>query len=165
MYVITCRCSIDQILDATSPKSRTFVDGSTFIRTSSSSYLLSLSLSHSQRKYETVRQIPINSQQASGRERDGWSFSFDGKRRKEEAKNLKDEILSVVLAKRMRTSACTHTDTCALIWFLNLSARIERGKTTLRLKRPPHLPLSLWIHVYLYLTLSTIWRNCSAAWS
>ncbi len=69
---------------------------------------------------------------------------------KENEKNLKNEISSMALAKRMRTLACVHTDTCALILFLNLSARIEQRTTTLGVKKTEYE------YRYLYLILSTI---------
>jgi hypothetical protein len=50
----------------------------------------------------------------------------------------------MVLAKRIRTLACVHTDTCALILFLNLSARIERRKPTLGEKKRQNISISIF---------------------
>jgi len=54
----------------------------------------------------------------------------------------------MVLAKRIRTLACVHTDTCALILFLNLSARIERRKPTLGEKKRQNIYLYIYISIF-----------------
>jgi hypothetical protein len=93
------------------------------------------------------------------RESDGWSCSLMERKGKENEKNLKNEISSMALAKRMRTLACIHTDTCALILFLNLSEGIERRKTTLGVEKRQNMNIDIFIHRYFI--LSTLLRNCS----
>lgn len=88
-------------------------------------YLLVLSPSKAENMTERERERTTND-----------VFSFERERLAREAKNLKNEISSMALANRIRTLACTYIDTCALILFLNLSAKIERTrKTTLTIKK------------------------------